>query len=482
MGNSNGSLADYWAAFENHHGLQGGYIWEWVDHGIRKLDADGKAYWGYGGDFGDVPNDANFCADGLVLPDRTPHPALYEYKHLIQPVTATLLDNQVLRLTSKQDFIDLDWLEGRWELTADGIPVQTGDLPALAIKPGATLDVPLALDHPQGEVFLNLRFYQKAATRWAEAGHEVAWLQLPVAATPHPVVEIPGVPVEMHEDQAQITLRAGTTQAVFSKIDGALLEFGSTGHNLISRGPALNVWRAATDNDGLRLQPDVAGKALTHWKALGLSHVEEQFTSLQYHDPATVEVLHTASGRGKPDDFQHSTRYQLLPSGVLVVTHTIRVAADLLDLPRVGVVLALNPEFSELEWFGRGPWDNYADRKASALLGHYQSTVADQYVPYILPQSHGNKSDVRWLTLKNSAGAGLKVEGAPTLNFSASNFTEDDLFQALHTSDLVPRQEIILSLDYEQRGLGTASCGPDALPQYRLNDAEYQFAYRLQAL
>jgi beta-galactosidase len=164
------------------------------------------------------------------------------------------------------------------------------------------------------------------------------------------------------------------------------------------------------------------------------------------------------------------------------VTHHIRVAPEIRDLPRIGVSLVLKPEFESLEWFGRGPWENYVDRKASAIIGLYQSTVAEQYVPYILPQSHGNKSDVRWLTLKDAAGYGIRVDGNPTLSFSASHFTEQDLFEARHTVDLVPREEIILNLDYQQRGLGTASCGPDTLPQYKLMDSEYILSYRIQVL
>jgi beta-galactosidase len=485
MGNSNGSLANYWEAFEAYHGLQGGFIWEWIDHGIRQTDAAGQSYWAYGGDFGDVPNDYNFCADGLVWPDRTPHPALYEYKYLIQPVSAKLLDNRVLRLTSKQDFIDLDWLEGYWELAVDGLPVQSGTLPSLTLKPGASIEIPalyIAGDWP-GEAFLNLRFYQKTATLWAAAGHEVAWVQLPVAAAPAHHVELAHNFVEQHSGSNVLLLRSGTTQVIFSQSDGTVIEFSAAGQRIISSGPMLNLWRAATDNDGLRLAPpNPWKKALDHWKALGLHQIEEQFVSMKQVAPNSVEVVQRASGHGQPDDILYTTRYDVFSSGLLQVTHHIRVSDELRDLPRVGVTWVLDQGYDQLEWYGRGPWENYADRKAAAMIGRYQSTVADQYVPYILPQSHGNKSDVRWVTLTNQSGRGLKVEGLPTLNFSASHFTEQDVFAALHTTDLHPRDEVILHLDYQQRGLGSASCGPDTLPQYQLNATEYRLAYRLHVL
>ncbi len=485
MGNSNGSLADYWEAFEAYHGLQGGFIWEWIDHGVRQTDAAGQPYWAYGGDFGDVPNDYNFCADGLVWPDRTPHPGLYEYKYLIQPVTANLLDNRVLRLTSKQDFIDFDWLEGRWELIVDGLPVQSGMLPPLRIKPRASIEIPVPYTAAgwQGEAFLNLRFYQKHATLWADAGHEVAWIQLPVAAAPAIRVELAPKLVEQQSDAHVLSLFCGSTEVIFSQSDGALVEFSAAGRRVIKCGPILNVWRAATDNDGLRLAPPSSGeKALDYWKALGLDQIVEQFISLKQVTANSVEVVHSASGRGQPDDIRHTTRYDVFSSGIVQVTHHIRVSDELRDLPRVGITFVLDREFDQLEWYGRGPWENYADRKAAAMIGRYQSTVAEQYVPYILPQTHGNKSDVRWLTLRNRAGQGIKVEGLPTLNFSASHFTEHDLFAALHTTDLKPRDEVILHLDYQQRGLGSASCGPDTLPQYQLNEAEYQLTYRLHIL
>ena len=152
------------------------------------------------------------------------------------------------------------------------------------------------------------------------------------------------------------------------------------------------------------------------------------------------------------------------------------------DLPRVGVSLLLDPGHEALTWYGAGPWDNYSDRKASALVGIYRSTVTDQYVPYVMPQEHGHKTAVRWLTLGDPSTGALMVSGQPLIEFSASHFTADDLFRARHTYDLVPRPEVVLNLDYGQRGLGTASCGPDTLDRYRLLKSSYAFSYRLKAI
>ena len=197
---------------------------------------------------------------------------------------------------------------------------------------------------------------------------------------------------------------------------------------------------------------------------------------------STVEIIQCASGRGQWSDFLHTQRYTLLSSGDLQVENRVRLGQDIRDLPRVGVNLMLVPGLTQLEWFGRGPWENYPDRKAAAMVGRYSSTVAEQYVPYIMPQEHGHKTDVRWLTLLNKQRQGLRVEGEPTLEFSVSHYTDADLFAAKHTTDLRPRAQVILNLDGAHRGLGTASCGPDTLADYRLLARAYQFTYRLQIL
>jgi len=487
MGNSNGSLADYWAAFEKYPGLQGGYIWEWIDHGIRKIAPDGQAYWAYGGDFGDVPNDANFCIDGIVWPDRSPHPALYEFKYLAQPVRVEAVDLKRgrVRIVNKHDFINLDWLRGEWELTVEGKRVQSGKLPPLRIAPGKSLEVKLDLaEKTPGERFLNFRFYQRRDTLWAKAGHEVAWQQLalPSIKLRAPAPKFKNV-VTAGEDRNLITLQVGYVRAVFDKTKGELIEFGR-GQNVILHGPRLNVWRAATDNDGIKLMLDKQrDKPLARWLALGLdklTHSLDRIHLMRINGVPVVEIVHRASGRGQLDDFQHIHRYTLLPSGELRVENTVHIGQDITDIPRVGVSMTLVPGLEQLEWFGRGPWENYCDRKASAMIGRYTSTVTRQYVPYIMPQEHGHKTDVRWLALSDASGHGLQVIGQPTIEFSASHFTTEDLYNARHTIDLRPRDEVLLYLDHRQRGLGTASCGPDTLEQYRLRESEYNFAYLLR--
>jgi beta-galactosidase len=495
MGNSNGSLADYWAAFEQYPALQGGFIWEWIDHGIRQTAPNGESYWAYGGDFDDVPNDANFCTDGIVWPDRTPHPALNEFKYLAQPlrVEADKLKKGRVRIVNKQDFISLDWLRGEWELTDDSAVLAKGKLPALDIEPGATLDVTLDEAVPwlsgdlptSSEAFLTFRFFQRRATPWAPAGYEVGWAQLaaPVKAKKtKSKADKEKRAVEVSERADALLLRVGNTEAIFDKETGLLANFGAQGGNLLVRGPRLNLWRAATDNDGIKLMESPEWKALPRWLALGLNSVDIRLVSIRLIEAKgapIVEVVHQASGRKHWDDFTHVHHYVLSPAGVLEVSNEVRLGDGVTDVPRIGVDVVLPAALEQLEWFGRGPWENYSDRKASALVGRYQSTVTEQYVPYILPQEHGQKTDVRWLALTDKQGAGIAVQGMPTIEFSASHFTAADLFAARHTYELTPRPEVYLNLDVAQRGLGTASCGPDTLPQYCLLESVYRFGYRL---
>ena len=498
MGNSNGSLADYWATFEKYPGLQGGFLWEWLDHGILQATPNGKSYWAYGGDFGDEPNDANFCIDGIVWPDRKPHPALNEFKYLAQPlkVEPVNISRGRIRITNKQNFTASSGLRGLWELTCNGAVEIKGELSDLDILAGKSkiYELPITSNtQGEGEFFLNIHFLQREPTEWAPAGYEVGWEQLKLSKPrggkknnhrTHEVVHIP----DMIENGNLITLSLDDVRVVFNRELGELTAFGD-GINMLERGPLLNVWRASVDNDGIKLlsdRSDETWKVLSFWKSLGLPVLQHRLKSFQVltkpNRPTSVIITHSASGREKWNDFTHVHRYTLLPSGKLLVTNQVIIAKGIIDLPRVGIELCLDSSLERLEWYGRGPWENYPDRKSSAMIGLYASTVSNEYIPYIMPQEHGHKTDVRWLSLSNQDGRGIKVEGSPTIEFSASHFTAHDLYSARHTHELSPRSETWLNIDHCMRGLGTASCGPDTLDQYRNLKSRYEFTYSLELI
>ena len=495
MGNSNGSLSDYFALFKSLPGLQGGLIWEWVDHGIRQQLPDGREYWAYGGDFGDVPNDANFVCDGLVWPDRTPHPALWEHKQLAQPVAVSAVDlaRGRIRIRIEQDFTSLAWLRGTWELTENGRVRQRGTLPPLDLGPGRGRVIRLPLDRarldPAAEVFLNFRFFTVRASSWAERGHEVGWEQLAFPPPPRrPAMRRradPAAAIAVDDSPAGLTLALGDLRLVFDRATGTLATLERDGTAYLQRGPLVQLWRGATDNDGVKLWDGQDAKPLGRWRQLGLDSLRHRPEGLAWErnqdGSVTVALRHAASGRGRWRDCWHRHRYTLRPDGALVVDNEVILGAkDMIDLPRVGVRLDLAPGFDSLAWFGRGPRENYSDRRASSPVGLYESTVAGQYVPYIMPQEHGHKTGVRWLALGNERGESVTFTGAPQLEFNATHYTAEDLYAAKHTTDLVARADTILYLDCAHRGLGTGSCGPDTLKQYRLLKRRYVWRYTIQ--
>ncbi len=499
MGNSNGSLGDYFDAFDRYPGLQGGFIWEWVDHGIRQRAASGREYWAYGGDFGDEPNDRNFVCDGLVWPDRTPHPGLFEYKHLAQPVRVEARDARRgrFRLHNRRWFESLADLRGTWELLVNGDPVKTGRLPELTAAPRATqllqLEWPGLELAAKDEVHVTFRLFTRRATSWCSAGHEVAWSQCPVPATAFArsskpakspaattaVVEPTSDGWHVRSGEMEFGIRADTGQLVNLRIHGL---------ELITRGPQLNVWRAPTDNDGLKLFPVVnwgGARMLTDCLKVGYDRIELADTKCRLLTARDGTHRFVIRQRwlcpGAKRFITHTHTYDVKPDGTLAVANTILTDKRLPELPRVGVSLVLPAGLEQLDWFGRGPLENYSDRNRGSIVARHRSTVTAQYVPYILPQEHGNHTEVRWLAVRDGQGAGIRFTAARRMEASASHFTATDLYAAKHTTDLKARPEVHVNLDCGQRGLGTASCGPDTLPRYRLQPGGYALNFVVSA-
>jgi beta-galactosidase len=497
MGNSPGGLKEYFQAFENCQGLQGGFIWDWVDQGIRKTAKNGKEYWAYGGDFGDEPNDKNFCINGMIWPDRTPHPGMYEHKKLAQPLAVRALDLKRGRIAikSKQDFIDLTWLKGNWELTVDGKAVEKGKLGKLDIGPGQRKTVVLPLKRPViqagQECFLNLRFEPAENLSWVEKGHENAWEQFRMPRD-WAKIEKPKV-VQKRKAPAIVTLREGKTNytvrcegfhCFIQKATGQIASLSLDGRKILKSGPQLNLWRAPTDNDGIKGMGGQDYKPMGVWLGWGINDMAsktQEVNAAQQKD-GTVSIKAITTARGVDPNISVAREQTLIfyPSGDIVVKNRIDVPGEFYDLPRIGVALTLHPGYENLVWFGRGPHENYCDRNAGAAVGRHSGTVSEQYVPYILPQEHGNKTDTRWLVLEDDDKSGLLVTDMKNLEFSASHFTAGDLYQAHHTWELAPRKDIFLNIDLKQRGLGTAACGPDTLDMYKIGSGVHNFSFRMR--
>ena len=500
MGNSLGNLKEYWEVIEAYRHLQGGSIWEWADHGIRKYvdgdkpaaaykrkDPERKWFFAYGGDFGDDPNDGNFCCDGIIHPDRTPNPHLHEMKKIYQNIAIAPEDAAAGRVTIRNKFFftNLRDFSASWTLSEDGTVVQQGQLHALDIAPGASRSVTIPLKtppvRPGAEYWLRVSFRLAQGALWAEKGHETAWEQLrvPWVADTRPMKSIEKMPpLSLKEDGDLISLGNSTFRVVFSRKAGTIVSLVYGGREVLAQdsgmtpGPLLNAFRAPTDNDKIK---GVWYEAGLDKLAVTVGKVEAKRVSSTV---AEVRTWSDFSGTRGQSGFHHTCGYMVFGDGCIHVDNDIRPFGALPTLPKLGLQMVVAADFDTMDWYGRGPWESYPDRKACAAVGEYSSSVADLHFAYCRPQETGNREDVRWAALKNNAGAGLLVIADDVLAVTALHYTAQDLAAARHPHEVKPRKEVVLCLDYKQRGLGGASCGPDVLPQYELNPEPVQFGFR----
>ncbi len=383
-----GNLKEYWEAIYAHPRLIGGCVWEWVDHGIRQHTADGQELFAYGGDFGDKPNDGNFCIDGLNFPDRIPHTGLIEYKKIIEPVRVEPVDLAAgsIRIVNRYDFVSLAHLRGSWSVERDGKVLQQGSLPPLAIPPhkDMAITIPYTLPKPVGgsTCFLNISFATTEATDWAPRGFELAWAQfeLPVQNPSLPAIASK-TKLDMREDGDQVIVTGQDCRLVFDRLRGSIASWQFEHMPLLLAGPLLNVWRAPTDNDV---------HIAKEWTKAGYDRLVHRFDGVEVtrlSDSAIrIEADAVLAGYSLVPAFDCSYRYTIHGSGDVIIDTHIRPRGKLPVLPRLGLRLQLPGQFDRLAWYGRGPHESYIDRKESARIGIYQGTVQEQYVPYVKPQ------------------------------------------------------------------------------------------------
>ncbi len=481
MGNSNGSLADYWAAFEATPGLQGGFVWEWKDHGLRQQVGRRWRY-AYGGQFGDEPNDANFVADGLVGPDGAPHPAMRELAWVHRPAAVEWANarQQRIRIRNRQWFTDLTWLRAAWELAVEGVVRQRGtlELPAVAPTAARTVTVPFDVTTvPEGaEAHLTVRWTTAAALAWAPRGHEVAWDQLVVtkrATTSTRPVGVVGS--GWRRTRGGLTASAGRVSVTVGTASGNVDQVRLGDEALLAGGVRAELWRAPTDNDGIKLWSGQDGKALGKWQRWGLGELARRLVSLDVVDDAVVSVHELVGARGVAA--RHTQTVRLL-QGRVQLDEDVELPAEWDDVARVGVSFLTRPGFDRVGWFGLGPEENEADRRAGSLVGRYAAGVDE--LPYVMPQDFATRTDVRWFTVSGPT-AGLRVERTDggLASCSATHHTQADLAAATDWLNLRRRRETVVHLDVAKRGVGTASCGPDTLDRYRVAPGRWRWSWSL---
>ncbi len=493
MGNSMGNVREMFDLYEKYPCLTGEFIWDFKDQGLLTKSSTGKEYWAYGGDFGDNPNDGNFCINGLVHPDWSLTAKSYNTKKVYQPIEFKAVKNQPtkFRIKNKMAFLPSSRYDLRYALVdEEGHQLAAGVIDR-EVAPGDsilyTIDLsPLSSLNETEEAFVAFTATQKESTPWADAGYVVAEEKLPVQTAKKPMYDLSGLSalesLEVEDAASTITVGNAMFKAVFSKTSGTLSNYNCGGVEMMSKPLLLNVFRLPTDNDG---------RQSGSWDSMGLRKLSVKGTSSECTKSedgktATVTMSSTYTGQGGTT-FDVSLTFIVCADGTLMTNAFIRPSTTGAIIPKMGFRLEMPSTMEQLAWFGRGPWDSYRDRKEACLPGIYRSTVTDQYEEYILPQEHGTKQEVRWMSLTDTEGQGLLFVAPDQMAASAVHFRAEDNYtnrdnRSRHTYQWKPCAGTIVSLDAATRGLGNASCGPDVLDKYELRSANTAFRFFIMPL
>jgi beta-galactosidase len=478
----------------------GGCIWDWVDQGLRKKRPDGKGwYFAYGGDYDDKPNDGNFSCNGLVPPDRTVTPKLYEVKKCYQPVVIQISDDK-RRLTFQNhfSFTNLKRYQILWEVSIDGKRIAAGNLPSLSCDPlssiSADLKLPILTLTAGQEAFLTIRVLDKVVTKYSSTGHEVAWQQFSLLRQTTKSFTWARQPASKRGwttstlGKAIVFTNTKTKVRIsFDRSQGILRSLSVKGQSFLTGdGLNLNTYRALTDNDTWLRDA---------YNNSGLSALNPSATAFSYRiDAATGAIIVSADidfHGGKSAGFNGKCTYHVFPDGVVRILFDLNPYGDMPPLPRLGVKFALPPGFEDTSWFGRGPSESYPDRKSAMDIGLWTAKVQDHFVDYVRPQENGNKEDCRWFALRNAKTGGrlLMVAEREAVAMGVSHYVPQDLDASRHRNGqekryipLPTRKETYCTLDWLQMGLGGASCGPGPLGKYICRPTKATIVFSLRPL
>lgn len=486
MGNGPGNLKDYQDLVYAHDKLQGGFVWEWFDHGIESFTESGEKYYRYGGDFGDDPSNKDFCIDGLIMPDRTPSPGLYEYKNVIEPITTTAVDIQkgIINLLSRYDFANLDRFNLVYKVMEDDVILQTGFMAVPSIEARANKDITLPYDlsvikvKPGVHYYVNISYQLREDTSYASSGHELATAQFELPLYKEGIMVRPEGILNVEKEHTTLHVKGANFSLDFNLVNGNLMNIVRDGMQVLSKGPRLTLWRAPISNDM---------EIIDKLKKVYFLHLEHEVVmNIDYHMEGNilkVEVDTINSTTNSAWHFKTKYVYTVCPSGDILIdvegtpSGRVDLAPDM--LPRIGVSMHLDKSMEHVRYFGMGPGENYADSKEAAQMGLYANTVDGLFTNYVIPQENGNHMGCKWVSMTNDRGMGLLASTEGDFNFSASWYEDKDLDDAKHTCDLVKRDYIVFNVDYKQNALGTNSCGQWQLDKYRAKFEDFKLSFRL---
>lgn len=486
MGNGPGNLKDYQDLVYAHDKLQGGFVWEWFDHGIESFTESGEKYYRYGGDFGDDPSNKDFCIDGLIMPDRTPSPGLYEYKKVIEPITTTAVDIQkgIINLLSRYDFANLDRFNLVYKVMEDDVILQTGFMAVPSIEARANKDITLPYDlsvikvKPGAHYYVNISYQLREDTSYASSGHELATAQFELPLYKEGIMVRPEGILNVEKEHTTLHVKGANFSLDFNLVNGNLMNIVRDGMQVLSKGPRLTLWRAPISNDM---------EIIDKLKKVYFLHLEHEVVmNIDYHMEGNilkVEVDTINSTTNSAWHFKTKYVYTVCPSGDILIdvegtpSGRVDLAPDM--LPRIGVSMHLDKSMEHVRYFGMGPGENYADSKEAAQMGLYANTVDGLFTNYVIPQENGNHMGCKWVSMTNDRGMGLLASTEGDFSFSASWYEDKDLDDAKHTCDLVKRDYIVFNVDYKQNALGTNSCGQWQLDKYRAKFEDFKLSFRL---
>ena len=492
MGNSMGNVRDMFDLYEKYPCLTGEFIWDFKDQGLLTT-TNGHQYWAYGGDFGDNPNDGNFCINGLVRPDWSLTSKAYNTKKVYQPLELKAIKGKTtqMRVKNKMAFLPSTYYDVSYTIEDEEGNVLATVPFTTQVNAGDSTDINIDLSclstlDDDREAFIHFVAKEKEATLWAEAGYVVAEEKLPVHKADKPMyAPAVGQPLTVEDGVTLITVTGPRFTATFSKSQGTLLSYTYDNISLISKPLLLNTFRLPTDNDGRRAES---------WDNMGLRKLSVKCTDASVSQSqtgdgsplTTISLSSTYSGKGETA-FDVSLTFIISVDGTIMVNSFIRPAFTGAVLPKIGFRLEMAPAFEQFSWFGRGPWDSYRDRKEACLPAIYNSTVTDQREDYIKPQEHGTKQEVRWMALRNDLSQGLLFVAPDQMAGSAVHFRPEDNYtdrnnRAKHTYQFKTCANTVVCLDAVTRGLGNASCGPDVMDKYELKAANTPFRFFIMPL
>lgn len=471
MGNGPGDLRDYWEVIEANDNFFGGCVWEFIDHSVAIGDKYGDPSFTYGGDFGDHPNDGNFCVDGLVYPDRRVHTGLEELKQAIMPVAVREVKPGTVAIKSRRYFKSMNDISMAWTVKVDGKAVKSGVHPNLDIAPEAEEVFEIVPENElpaHGTVTLDLSFRQNKPTEWADVGYEVGFAQF-IYERAEKIKAAPALyPVELCENREEYTVTVGETVYKISKFSGMITDICDNGEHLITKPVVPQIWRAPTDNDR-NVQWDWRNSSIHNAKVKCYS------TEVVKADENEAVILSKISLAAAPNevvlraDVTYTVKYGM----------GIKIACDVKwniqkkHYPRFGMRLTMPEGAEQMRYFGYGPNESYVDKRLASKLGEYKSTVTENYEPYVFPQENSSHWGCRWADVHTVAGHGFLFTSCEPFSFNASHFSPEQLTETRHHYELKREPETTVMLDMRMDGIGSNSCGPELAEKYRFNETEF---------